>query len=70
MSGSAPTRETIVVPGRFNGPPGSGNCGYVSGRMARYVQGPASVRLRSPAAQRPFCCNIVPSGESCDVIRQ
>jgi hypothetical protein len=40
--------EVITLPGRFNGPPRSGNGGYVSGRLARYVPGPASVRLRVP----------------------
>jgi hypothetical protein len=40
--------EVITIPGRFNGPPRSGNGGYVSGRLARYLSGPASVRLRVP----------------------
>jgi hypothetical protein len=40
--------ETIAIPRRFNGPPRSGNGGYVCGRLARYLDGPASVRLRVP----------------------
>ena len=34
MAGAAGVRR-LVVPGRFNGPPGSGNGGYVAGRLAR-----------------------------------
>jgi hypothetical protein len=48
VSAHASISEAVIFPGRFNGPPGSGNGGYVSGRMARYVSGPASVRLRVP----------------------
>jgi len=41
--------EVITLPRRFNGPPRSGNGGYVSGRLARYLTGPAaSARLRVP----------------------
>jgi hypothetical protein len=38
----------LVIPSRFCGPPGSGNGGYVSGRIAAYVDGPATVTLRRP----------------------
>lgn len=38
----------VTIPRRFNGPPGSGNGGYVCGRLASYLDGPASVRLRVP----------------------
>jgi hypothetical protein len=38
----------LAIPRRFNGPPRSGNGGYVCGRLARYVDGPARVRLRAP----------------------
>ena len=31
--------DVITLPGRFNGPPRSGNGGYVSGRLARYLRG-------------------------------
>ena len=48
MTAQAPIREAVTFAGRFNGPPRSGNGGYVSGRLARYVAGPASVRLRVP----------------------
>jgi hypothetical protein len=41
--------ETLVIPPRFCGPPGSGNRGYVCGRIAAYVNGPATVTLRRPS---------------------
>lgn len=40
--------DSLVIPSRFCGPPGSGHGGYVSGRIAAYVHGPATVRLRQP----------------------
>jgi hypothetical protein len=40
--------ESLVIPSRFGGPPGSGNGGYVCGRIAAYVDGPATVTLRRP----------------------
>lgn len=40
--------ETIVVPGRFNGPLDSGNGGYSAGVFAGLVGGAAEVSLRSP----------------------
>ena len=42
--------EVLTIPRRFNGPPRSGNGGYVCGRLASYLDGPASVRLRVAAA--------------------
>jgi len=42
--------ETMTIPSRFNGPPYSGNGGYVCGRLASYLDGPTSVRLRAPPA--------------------
>jgi hypothetical protein len=41
-------RAPIIVPSRFRGPPGSGNGGYVCGRIAAYVDGPVTVTLRRP----------------------
>ncbi len=38
----------IVIPERFNGPPNSGNGGYVAGLVAGFIDGPARVRLHSP----------------------
>lgn len=38
----------LLIDRRFNGPPDSGNGGYVSGRLASYVDGPAVVRLLIP----------------------
>ena len=40
--------DVLSIPRRFNGPPQSGNGGYVCGRLARYLHGPARVRLRQP----------------------
>jgi len=39
---------SLVIPSRFCGPPGSGNGGYVCGRIAAYVDGPVTVTLRRP----------------------
>jgi hypothetical protein len=38
----------LLIERRFHGPPDSGNGGYVSGRLAAFVAGPAVVRLRTP----------------------
>ncbi len=38
----------LVVPRRFNGPPTSGNGGYVCGLVATQIDGLAEVTLRSP----------------------
>jgi hypothetical protein len=43
-----PTATTLTIPSRFCGPPGSGNGGYVCGRIAAYVDGPVTVTLRQP----------------------
>ena len=39
---------TITIPRRFCGPPDSGNGGYVCGRLASFIDGPAVVRLKVP----------------------
>ena len=41
-------QPTLVIPSRFCGPPGSGNGGYVCGRIAAYLNGPVTVTLRRP----------------------
>jgi hypothetical protein len=41
--------ESVVIAPRFCGPPGSGNGGYVCGRIAAYLDSPVTVRLRRPA---------------------
>jgi hypothetical protein len=41
-------RETITIPERFNGPPGSANGGYACGLVAALVDDDAEVTLRSP----------------------
>ena len=40
--------ETVVIPSRFNGPPGSGQGGYTCGLVASLLDGPAEVSLRAP----------------------
>jgi hypothetical protein len=40
--------RTIRIDSRFNGPPGSGNGGYVCGEIARSIPGTARVRLYVP----------------------
>ncbi|MCG8506589.1 MAG: hypothetical protein MI755_18435 [Sphingomonadales bacterium] len=40
--------ETITIAGRFNGPPNSGNGGYVCGRLGLLFDGPAEVTLKKP----------------------
>jgi hypothetical protein len=40
--------ESLVIAPRFCGPPGSGNGGYVCGRIAAYADGPVEVTLRRP----------------------
>lgn len=41
-------RQTTVIDRRFNGPPGSGNGGYVCGLMANLIEGPSEAVLRTP----------------------
>ena len=38
----------IIIADQFCGPPGSGNGGYVCGRLAQHIDGPATVRLMIP----------------------
>jgi hypothetical protein len=40
--------ESLRIPGRFNGPPGSANGGYACGLVAGLVGGLAEVTLRTP----------------------
>ena len=40
--------STITIGRRFRGPPDSGNGGYVCGRLASFIDGPAIVRLKAP----------------------
>lgn len=44
----AGTKDSLVIPSRFCGPPGSGNGGYVCGRIAAYLDDPVTVTLRRP----------------------
>src|SRR5882762_7346943 len=45
---SRATMPELVIPARFRGPSGSGNGGYVCGRIAAYADGPVAVTLRRP----------------------
>jgi hypothetical protein len=40
--------ETLTIPGRFCGPPGVGNGGYVAGVLARGLGSAVTVKLRAP----------------------
>ena len=40
--------DSLAIPARFNGPPGSGHGGYSAGLAASFVEGPAEVALRAP----------------------
>ena len=42
------TSESLVISGRFCGPPKSGNGGYVCGRVATHMAGSVAVRLKAP----------------------
>jgi hypothetical protein len=48
MPGQQPPVPTLTVPSRFRGPRHSANGGYVCGRIAEYLDGPATVTLRRP----------------------
>lgn len=43
-----PSPERFQIAARFCGPPRSGNGGYVAGRIAGALDGPVTVRLKSP----------------------
>jgi len=47
-SGGRAADLALLIAPRFCGPPGSGNGGYVSGRVAAYLDGPVTVTLRKP----------------------
>jgi hypothetical protein len=42
------SRPSVVIPARFNGPPGSGNGGYSCGAIADAIDVPVEVTLRRP----------------------
>lgn len=51
MAEAGPETEhlgNLVIDHRFRGPPESGNGGYTCGRLADYIDGPATVRLMKP----------------------
>jgi hypothetical protein len=45
---AAEAAPALIIPPRFRGPSDSGNGGYVCGRIAAYVDGPAAVTLHRP----------------------
>lgn len=62
--------STFVVPRRFNGPPESGNGGWVSGRVAALLPGAyaVSVRLRTPPPlERPMAGSAAEGGAEVEV---
>jgi hypothetical protein len=48
MLSSVRAMQSIVIDKRFQGPPNSGNGGYVCGVVARYIEGSAEITLRAP----------------------
>lgn len=40
--------QRVFIDGRFHGPPDSGNGGYSCALIAKFINGPAAVRLRKP----------------------
>jgi hypothetical protein len=60
--------DTVTIPARFNGPPGSANGGYTCGRVALLVDGEvAEVSLRSPPPlERPL--EVVRDGERVELL--
>jgi hypothetical protein len=57
--------DSIIVAERFNGPPKSGNGGYVCGLAARFIDGPAEATLRAPP---PLNARLAVEREGVDVI--
>jgi len=54
---------TLRIARRFQGPPDSGNGGYVCGMVARHIEGSAEVRLRvPPPLERPLVITQLPRG--------
>lgn len=47
LIGAMPSKTLVIAP-RFNGPPASGNGGYVCGLLAREIDGPSEATLRAP----------------------
>ena len=63
MSQGQAMTETLTVDRRFRGPPDSGNGGYVAGRLAAFIDGPAEIALRlPPPLGRPLAVRRLPEG--------
>lgn len=58
--------ESLVIAPSFCGPPGSGNGGYVCGRIAGYLDGPATVTLRRPP---PLALSMAVEHDHTDSVR-
>ncbi|MDX1554395.1 MAG: hypothetical protein R3212_00040 [Xanthomonadales bacterium] len=53
--GDAKPIDTLSIDRQFCGPPDSANGGYACGRLAHYIEGPATVRLmKPPPLDRPL----------------
>jgi hypothetical protein len=55
-------KRTLRIASRFNGPPESGNGGYVCGEIARSIPGAVRVRLRIPPPLEK-ALEVTPTGE-------
>jgi hypothetical protein len=56
--------DQVVIARRFNGPPDSAHGGYACAMVARYIEGPAEVSLRSPPPlERPLAVERATAGE-------
>jgi hypothetical protein len=51
---------SISIPSAFNGPPDSGQGGYSAGRLAAFIDGPATVSLRRPV---PLAAPLAVAGD-------
>lgn len=54
--------DELAISRRFRGPPNSANGGYTCGRLAEYIDGPATVRLMKPPPL-DFHMSVVRNGE-------
>jgi hypothetical protein len=62
---AASLTNSVIVAGRFHGPPKSGNGGYVCGLAARFIDGPAEATLRAPP---PLDAVLAVAHEGVDVV--
>jgi len=66
MDGLEAMQSHLTIARRFHGPKDSGNGGYVAGRLASLVKGPAEISLRAPPPlDRPL--PLVRNGETIEL---